>query len=208
MSPLIQALKEISYWIENSTSHNAKEIRYGDGGVYCPRPGLSRDMIELYSEEVDLQFSEEVYELYQWHNGTILMGDMANLVYFVPLEKGIEYISKVHFPYLPLFIGDDTFYVVPESKEISPVYHYTGRISTENSWESNGSFISRAQAPSITSLMQAIAECAKTHDGIASSCMEYDTELDYKEQKSHYDLLLSPIYKKYGVVGDSCGLWR
>jgi cell wall assembly regulator SMI1 len=73
MSLLTQALQDIDYWIENSKSWHAEWIR-----SFGVRPGLEREMIELYSEEYDFRFSEEIYELYQWHDGDIRVGDNAN----------------------------------------------------------------------------------------------------------------------------------
>jgi hypothetical protein len=60
MSLLTQALQDIDHWIENSKSWHADWIR--SFGVY---PGLEQDMIELYSEEYNFRFSEEIYELYE-----------------------------------------------------------------------------------------------------------------------------------------------
>jgi hypothetical protein len=216
MSPLTQALQKIEDWIQESDSPHARQIRDGCGGLFCPRPGLSEETIRLYSQVMDFQLSDEIFELYQWHNGIILMGDMANPVYFTPLEKGLEYTSKNKFNYLPIFIGDDTFYVVPEAdcgNQTSPVLHYNGRISKSSDssivpWDYDGGFINTSQAPSITNLMQAIAECIEKHDGFSSFKMGNASGRSFAENRHYYDAALSPIYKKYGVTDDVCGLWR
>lgn len=84
-SPLTQALKEIDHWIETSSSYHAGRIR-NDFNV---RPGLEREMIELYSAEFDFHLSEEVYELYQWHDGHFGVGDYANHVFFGTLDQAV-----------------------------------------------------------------------------------------------------------------------
>ncbi|MEM9217237.1 MAG: hypothetical protein AAGD25_23200 [Cyanobacteria bacterium P01_F01_bin.150] len=70
MSLLTQALEKIDYWISHSQSWHANHIR--SSPVYRNLPGLEREMIELYSEEFQFRFSEEIYELYQWHDGGML----------------------------------------------------------------------------------------------------------------------------------------
>ena len=75
MSALTQLLEKFSFWIENSQSNHAQFIRnhplrqnlgWDDWSL---KPGLEREMIELYVEEMNLKLPEEIYELYQWHNG-------------------------------------------------------------------------------------------------------------------------------------------
>jgi hypothetical protein len=115
MSLLTQALQDIDYWIENSKTWHAEWIR-----SFGVRPGLERDMIDLYAEEYDFRFSEEIYELYQWHDGDIRIGDNANPIFFVPLDRAVTNIVTGHFPYLPympLFIGDECYYLTPEASE-------------------------------------------------------------------------------------------
>jgi hypothetical protein len=130
MSPLTQALQEIDHWIETSKSWHADWIR-----KFGVRPGLEREMIELYSEEFDFQFSEEVCELYQWHDGFIRLGDYANPVFFESLDTAGANIVRNHIPnrpYMPLFIGDEANWVTPEAfsdQQPSPIFLYDGFIS-------------------------------------------------------------------------------
>jgi hypothetical protein len=206
MSQLTEALLEFDSWIENSKSWHANRIRsYKTVTGLEIRPGLEREIIELSSEEYSFQLSEEVYELYQWHDGIIEMGDMANPVFFVNLDCAISYVCKFEFPCLPIFIGDDTFYVIHAAEpgqKFSPIYHYNGRIGS-------GTFVHGAYSPSITSLIQAVAECAKTHDGISASLKSMDgSKEDIYRYHPKYHSILSPIYEKYGVVGDCSGLWQ
>jgi hypothetical protein len=170
-------------------------------------------MIDLYSEEYNFRFSEEVYELYQWHDGYIRVGDNANPIFFIPLDYAVVDIVRGHVPYLPympLFTGDECYYVTPEASEgqkTSPVFGFDGWIEREA--RPRGDFYHNNYAPSISCLMQAIAECARTHDGISAMHM--------RGEKPHQELFpdlhfgrsaLTPIYEKYGVVGGVSGLWN
>ena len=70
MSELTQALEKFSDWIENSQSSHAQMIRNNPDRddeyrkEWSPKPGLEREMIELYIEEMNLELPEEIYELY------------------------------------------------------------------------------------------------------------------------------------------------
>jgi hypothetical protein len=216
MSLLTKALQDIDSWIENSESWHADHIRshliHGCG----VHPGLEREMIELYSEEYNFQFSEELYELYQWHNGLFWVGDNANPISFVSLDMAVGNIVTEHFPclpYMPLFTGDECYYVTPEAsvgQKTSPIFGFDGFISARES-RPRGYFYYDTYAPSITALMQAIAECANTYDGISAHFMCYGGKLQHREIYPNFPKkgsILSPIYDKYGVVGDSSGLWQ
>jgi hypothetical protein len=206
MSLLTDALQEIDIWIQTSASSHASQIRRD--GI---RSGLDRDLIQVYSEEIDFHFSEEVYELYAWHDGVIQIGDYANPVFFNRLEQMGKYLVREQIPYspyLPLFTGDKAYWVIPEAsrnQKKSPIFLLDGYITPNSLKPEDGELSTNIYAPSITSLMQAIAECARTYDGISAQCMDgsnQDLYLSYKRS------ILSPIYDKYGVVGSSSGIWH
>jgi hypothetical protein len=207
MSLITQALQDIDYWIENSKSWHADWIR-----SFGVRPGLEREMIELYSEEYDFRFSEEIYELYQWHDGDIRVGDNANPILFLSLDSAVRNIVTGHFPnlpYVPLFRGDECYYVTPEAAEgqkTSPIFGLDGFIRGRE-LRSDVHFYHNCYAPSITCLMQAMAECAKTYDGISAEHMEGSRSDIYPVTGSGRSIL-SPIYDKHGVIGYSSGMWR
>jgi hypothetical protein len=74
---------------------------------------------------------------------------------------------------MPLFIGDECYYVTPEASEgqkTSTIFGFDGFISERNS-RPHGYFYHNCYAPSITCLMQAVAECARTYDGISAEHM-------------------------------------
>lgn len=206
MSELTQALEKFSYWIENSKSTHARYIRnhplreqYGFEDWY-PQPGLKREMIELYAEEMNFKLPEEVYELYQWHNGKFEIGDYANPVYFGNFEEGFDDVFRWGFSAFPLFFGDGCYYAIDESTEnsiSSPIRLYEGYVK-------EGNVIASTYAPSLTNLIKAVGECAENFDAISIYLMDCEAENQRRERA----LLLSDTYKKYGVVGEQCGLWR
>lgn len=204
MSALTEALREIDTWIQTSQSDHATRLREN---YYLPiKSGLEQELIELYSEEFNFSFSEEVYELYQWHDEDILVGDLANPVYFVSLDSACKDIVQGHCPYrpyIPLFTGDEAYWVVPEasdSQQSSPLFFYDGFISGGKPTQ-NGIFRANTYAPSITALMQAMAECTRIYDGISAYWMD-------EPLVGRRTSILSPIYQKYGVVGHYSGLWN
>jgi hypothetical protein len=205
MSLLTQALQDINHWIASSESWHAKRIR-GHG----VRPGLQHEMIKSCSDELNFQFSEEVIELYKWRDGDFWIGDLANPVYFVSLNEAVRRIVELHSHcqrYLPLFIGDEAYWIVPEVPDVqekSPVFFVDETYLVSTSRLCDGVF-----SPSLTCLMQAVAECARTHDGISAIYM--------REERPHQEIfpdlhfgrsVLTPIYEKYGVVGGVSGLWN
>lgn len=192
MSLLLQALMRISSWIEHSSSQHAKRIREG-ANDFCPQPGLERELIELYAEEINFKFSEEVYELYQWHNGMIELGRVANSIYFISLEQSIYYYDEERFRLFPIFSGYDHFYAVSEAltdELFPPIYAYERYDSSQNRLD--------LYAPNLTSYMQAMADCTEMYDDISANWKGRDVS-----ERIKYRELFSAIYRQYGVT--SCG---
>lgn len=206
MSEFTQALAKFSDWIENSESTHARYIRnhplreqYGFKDWY-PQPGLERELIELYAEEMNFKLPEEVYELYQWHNGKFEIGDYANPVYFGTFEEGFDLVFKHGFSAFPIFFGDGCYYAISEATDnliSSPIRLYENYVREANIIEST-------YAPNLTNLMKAVAECAENFDVISIYLMDRES----KNQLGDRAFLISNIYNKYGVVGEQCGLWR
>jgi hypothetical protein len=113
---------------------------------------------------------------------------------------------------MPLFIGDECYYATSEACEgekTSPIFGFNGYVRGEYTTQADYIY-----APSITALMQAIAECANTHDGISANFMCYGEKPEIKEVYPNFPHIpnngstLSPIYDKYGVLGGrDSGLW-
>lgn len=210
MSLLTQALVKLSEWIEQSDSWHAKAIRE-TLPPYGLKPGLESELIELYTEEMNLTFSKEIYDLYQWHNGTFILGEWYNPVTFISLDVALIWVKRQISPKLPIFLGDDLFYVVDSAttpdKEHSPIYCYDGWNSDKKEF---CSLIAETYAPSLTSLVQAMVECAKVYDGISARYMALDDDpkIDYTERITYYKSLLQPIYAQHGIRSSlGCGLW-
>ena len=119
-----------SFWIENSQSSHAQMIRSHptmDDERWSPQPGLEREIIELYAEEMNLYLPEEIYELYQWHNGQFIIGDYSNPVYFLSFEESFHSVFEWRFNKFPIFFGDDCHYAidrVEKGQQFSPIRLY------------------------------------------------------------------------------------
>lgn len=100
-----------------------------------------------------------------------MLSDVANPVYFVSLERAFSYIFNRKFPYFPIFIGDNLFYVIKETsggQASSPIYCYDGYDLNERN------FRPKIYTPSLTNLMQAIGECIDKYDGFSAYFMTGD----------------------------------
>lgn len=112
---------------------------------------------------------------------------------------------------MPLFFGDEAYWVTPEAsngQKTSPIFLFDGFISSSK-LRSDLDFLPDVYAPSITCLMQAISECAKTYDGISANYMigSWDKKELYPDSPNRKRSILSPIYEKHGLVGMCSGLW-
>lgn len=207
MSPLVKALEKIDYWIKNSNSKHAERIRgeYDyrltgtplESNEYTPQPGIEKEMLELYAEDIDFKLSEEIYELYEWHDGNFIIGDISNPVYFVSFESSFCHYTEQTRSF-PIFIGDEIYYFVKEAKKnenFSTIYVYDGRpfLQYQNHVE--------VYAPNITCYVLAMAECIETYNEI---CISYS---DYYAERRKYIPLFSNIYKKYGVNTEGNVIW-
>lgn len=61
MSEITEALQRIEVWLQNHMPNRAAELK----------PGLTRDEIEEQVKDLPFSLPEEVYELYQWHDGSV-----------------------------------------------------------------------------------------------------------------------------------------
>jgi hypothetical protein len=207
MSKITPALSKISFWIEHSESAHAQFIKNGTLDRFYPQPGLEKEIIELYVQEMNFKMPEEVYDLYQWHDGEFEVGDYANPVVFQSFDQAFSdfksyrdiYGFKNGISFFPIFHGDGCVYGIDEATDnlvSSPIRFYEGLGSSEA--------FPGFYAPSLTSLILAIAEYAERYDGISSYWMKTDPNHKIKNDAA----ALSPIYQQYGIVGTTCGLWR
>lgn len=165
-SPLIQALERIlSHWQAKAPTV-AQSLR----------SGLSRKQIETQLQNLPFRVPEEVYQLYQWRNGSEDRRGLAHQVEFMPqylmlsLEEAIaeyeaiqemllfdfedeEEVEESKTFWFPLFARDSDYYVIQgdiESKATAPIFDFSAEIGLELSFNS------------LTDMMLAIAECFET----------------------------------------------
>lgn len=159
MSNLIQALNRSMQWIEGHLPEYAASFL----------PGLSFDEILDEVETLGFPLSDELYELYQWRNGTD--SEAPSMVFpifeFLPLEKVVEFIqqaeddamirSLLSFNGQPLFpfMANDGRYcasiVSRRSTMTNPVIYIGKQGSSEY-----------VAFSSITSMMFSLTECFET----------------------------------------------
>ena len=129
MSILTQALESILHSLEQYAPKEAASFQ----------PGLTRPEIDNLMKNIPFKLPEEVYELYQWRNGS----GQDHLYFcfdgriFLPLEEAIDFYrggikSNEGFGYdpsdpfwnprwFPIFWIDDTLYVAVMAKKTSEI---------------------------------------------------------------------------------------
>lgn len=129
MSKLTDLLNQIISWIQhyNSEAWNKVELA----------PGLSRAQIESYLEGKPFTFPEEIFELYQWRDGTgygsffVSAEGMYDDQKFYSLAEGLglgeEWAEMfcADIPILVLFAFEETYYwtVLPNKpQQVAPIY--------------------------------------------------------------------------------------
>lgn len=82
MSSLTEALNSIKNWQEQNGYQAASKLL----------PGLSHSEIQELSKDLPIQLPTEVYELYQWRNGS------SDDSWYFPLQKAVaKYLKKVQY---------------------------------------------------------------------------------------------------------------
>jgi SMI1 / KNR4 family (SUKH-1) len=129
MSELTSALKRISVWYQEKQSRSVFQ------------PGLSRSVIDDLVKDLAFPVPEEVYELYEWCNGSPDDSDAIafHQQYLLPLEEsvrrrldryGLNYgedeiqDDPSWFPVFKLWCGHAFYVVVLGDKVKSPVMNY------------------------------------------------------------------------------------
>ena len=166
---LMQALERILHHIQNQAP----------GAAQALQRGLTREQIAAQLEGLPFRLPEEVYQLYQWRNGSTAEARVEFLPQyrFLSLEEAIaewqfvdhlareiyenldgnpqqELIDSSECHWLPLFAEDGNYYVISgdtESRETASISH---RFYIN--------FELKLQFDSLTEMMEAIAECFDT----------------------------------------------
>lgn len=79
MSEITEALQRIEVWLQNHMPAHAAQLRFG----------LTRDEIEKQVQNLPFSLPEEVYKLYQWHDGSVEQFLFLNYDFF-SLKDAIE----------------------------------------------------------------------------------------------------------------------
>ena len=90
MSEMTEALQSIEIWLQNHMPNRAAELK----------PGITRDEIDEQVKDLPFSLPDEVYELYQWHDGSVDMFAVENYD-FLSLGSAIaiyhEWLSEALF---------------------------------------------------------------------------------------------------------------
>ena len=208
MSELTDALKRISNWMEAQHPFPVK-----DGQIIAPyRPGLSDTDITNLTDALPFELPQEAKEFYQWHNGDWGTKDsrfseaqntaMSEFLYvnrdvmynnvrsflcgeiiFLSLDEAVSsfrYASKFdRKPYLPIFSAENEYYslLISEGNN-TPVLIGNYKIAF----------------PSLTVLMQSIAELLENFDSLKSA---NKLPLTREEKLEFRDKLINEVARKY-----------
>ncbi|MDY6897187.1 MAG: HEAT repeat domain-containing protein [Cyanobacteriota bacterium] len=162
MSKLTDSLEKILAWQERNRPEYAAEFQ----------PGLTEEEIEEKLKHIPFRLPKEVYQLYQWRNGSTFDYFLPGSGFlFLPLERAIEEYeayAEVHSTnleyygddfgwnpyYFPIFCeGIENFLMTgsDEQQEESPVIYYFIEDASHDIFCS-----------SLTKMVQVIAECYET----------------------------------------------
>ncbi|MEA5508929.1 SMI1/KNR4 family protein [Crocosphaera sp. UHCC 0190] len=85
LSPLIEALERIRYWLEQNLPESAAALE----------PGLSISEIEALLSAFPFQLPAEIYTLYQWRNGSSSQDyNFFPFHWFLPLDVALSFIEE------------------------------------------------------------------------------------------------------------------
>ena len=153
MSGLTNALNRIVNWLEK---HSCEKY----ASVNVLQPGLSYEEIERRVVDLPFKLPEEVYELYQWRNGTCEGEEDFSKFFsgyaFLSLESAIDEYEKLNWKlhWFPIFYLDSRDYLILlcNSENVAPISSiYLGGGEDEEVFFS-----------SLTNMMLTIAECYET----------------------------------------------
>ena len=120
MVALTDALERIMNWLRENQTDYANSFA----------PGLKYDEIFSYEEELGFKLPEEIYELYQWKNGTEedALALCFPTMHFLPINRAIEYSQGCN-EYIES--GKESVKELSEWYETSPLFAFI---------ENNGNF--------------------------------------------------------------------
>lgn len=170
------------------------------------KPGLSLEEIQAQVKSLSFCLPQEVYELYQWHNGIdfesfsknfsnvdFLPFDMSFIPHFdfLPLEYAIEDSNEMekfrheytspeddncHKPWFPIFGSDDLEYFLVFGDLVE------NQISPIMQCHLGGGSLPIVRYPSLTTFMAIVAECYETGAYYLDEASEYAYFRAYLEE--------------------------
>ncbi len=188
---LSQALERIYLWFQV----NARVVA---GAL---QPGLTHEQISTQVQDLPFCLPQEVYQIYQWHNGSSAQQPVEFLPQyrFLSLEEALDrYQMTVEIwrqgvseteqlqswcprpeGWFPLFAEDSNFYMVvgqPEPKTTAPIIHFS-------EYGDHGLVFN-----SLTDMMLAIAECLET--GTYFLYEDINCYLDWRDDATEAEIWL------------------
>jgi hypothetical protein len=108
MNQLRTVLEDIMSWLQDNEPNYANSFL----------PGLSRAAIQEISDSLEVFFTEEVYTLYQWRNGTHEESNRMNALlvfHFSPLEQMAETYQRMNSD------EENEYFLLEDSSPIFPI---------------------------------------------------------------------------------------
>lgn len=145
------------------------------------QPGLTRQEIDEKTKDLPGRLPEEVYELYQWHNGfsqsigvevSAFNGIEAG---FCSLEESLDYLQKLKNSGCPsnLFLifwciheGGGDYFAVILGRENFPIVHFQEDIEQRLRYGKyciEQFLLENSPYPSLTHMIYALAECCQSN---------------------------------------------
>jgi SMI1 / KNR4 family (SUKH-1) len=160
MSLLIQPLNQIMTWLEQNIPEYAQSFQ----------PGLSVSMLTKISETLGFSLPPELYDLYQWHNGTPEVGDIGTYLgafHFSPLEEIVQIYQEDYGGI------DGDFFILENGCPLFPFSENQGRyysitVPQDSSQEAYNIVVTLTDGDhyivyeSLVSMMNTLAECYET----------------------------------------------
>jgi SMI1 / KNR4 family (SUKH-1) len=165
MSELTEALESIQDWLETNNPYEFSRLR----------AGLSRDEIGELVKDLPFTVPEEIYELYQWHDGSVDRF-IRNSYNFMSLKEAINayqeevsensynaredaYFFEQSFPVFQLWYQGDVFYtIITSGDNKGKVLLYDPECSSYS-----------LQYPNLTNLIKHGAEWCEVHSNYEES---------------------------------------
>lgn len=191
MNDLLICFNRIDNWLQKNYPKVSKAFNLGITDIQIQETAYSLPFI----------FSQEVYKLYQWHNGTgtsIFRFNALGGMHFYPLIKSLDiYQNNIReldsyglwkTNWFPIFYGDPiTYFVVCKDYKLdsSPIY------SSDSKEHSDSPFTQKYD--NLTTMMQTIAECFEM------KAFEWTSEGNFRKDRK----IINECYLRFNPISHS-----